>query len=89
MTNVSSSSHDQTGGGANFQSKVFTNTDLVGGVYTLAHGMGRFVDIHVVNPAGSPVEMSALDITHNATYTSADIDFGGAIGAGNWVAYWR
>lgn len=75
--------------GNSYLSEIFTNADLVAGVYTLAHGMSRMVDIHIVDPSASPVEMSGLSIVHNGALTSAAIDFGGAIGAGNWVAYWR
>ncbi len=67
----------------------FTTSDLVAGVYTLPHGMGRVVDVKILQPTGARYELSAQDILHNDALTSLSIDFGGAIAAGTWTLHWR
>lgn len=89
MNDVGSHSFDLSRSPGAFTVVTFTTADLTNGVYTLAHGMGRLVDIKVLKPSGGRYEMSALDILHNDTLTSADIDFGGAIPAGTWTIHWR
>jgi len=60
----------------------FTNADLVGGILTITHNMGRPVGVLIKDSSGVYEGALAVDETD---LNILEVDFGGAIGAGTWT----
>lgn len=63
-------------------SDTFTNADLVAGVLTITHNLGtESIAVYIMDPSGvySWIDFTVVDTN------SCTVDFGGAIGAGNWT----
>lgn len=75
------------GAGVFTQTDVFTNADLVDGIatwiYTVTHPFATTnVYLVIQNPSGGIENGFPVTVVDNA---NVEVDFGGAIGAGNWT----